>query len=123
MNKKNGLIVDDDGIRRWYVNGQLHRSDGPAVECADGHREWYVNGKRHREDGPAVEHANGIRLWWINGQLHREDGPAIEWADVNYYWYLHDQQLKFAKWIAQLNCSDRERLVFLLKYSHKESVA
>jgi hypothetical protein len=100
MNKKNGLFVDDDGNRNWYVNGLLHRSDGPAVERANGSCEW-----------------------WVNGQLHRSDGPAIEWANGGCEWWVNGQQLKFADWIGQLNCSDRERLVFLLKYSHKESVA
>jgi hypothetical protein len=28
----------------WYVNGKLHRTDGPAVECDDGAKSWYVNG-------------------------------------------------------------------------------
>jgi len=29
-------------------DGQLHRDDGPAVECANGAREWWVDGKRQR---------------------------------------------------------------------------
>jgi hypothetical protein len=122
MTQNNGLFVDEDGTREWYVNGLLHRTDGPAVEWADGDRYWYVNGKRHRSDGPAVERANGSCFWYVNGQLHRADGPAIEWPDDSCKWYLNGQQLTFSEWIAQLNCSDRERLVFLLKYSHKKSV-
>ena len=41
--------------KEWYLNGLLHREDGPAVEYADGDKYWYLNDKRHREDGPAVE--------------------------------------------------------------------
>jgi hypothetical protein len=122
MNKKNGLFVDEDGDRHWYLNGKRHRTDGPAVEYADGTRRWYVNDQLHRSDGPAIEWANGSRFWHVNGQLHRADGPAIEWADGTHEWWLNDQRLTFAKWICKLNCSDRERLVFVLKYSHKGSV-
>ena len=43
-----------------------------CTERADGTKEWWVNGKLHREDGPAVERADGSKAWWINGELHRE---------------------------------------------------
>ena len=26
------------------ANGQLHRVDGPAIECANGDKEWWING-------------------------------------------------------------------------------
>ena len=48
---------------------------------ANGDKFWYLNGKLHREDGPAIEHANGDKFWCLNDKLHREDGPAIELAD------------------------------------------
>ena len=35
----------DDGNKRWYLNGKIHREDGPAVERADGSKFWYLNGK------------------------------------------------------------------------------
>jgi hypothetical protein len=60
--------VDDNGDRFWYLNGQLHREDGPAVEYDNGTRQWYLNGKLHREDGPAIEYANGVRHWYLNGE-------------------------------------------------------
>ena len=43
--------------------GQLHREDGPAVECADGGYVWYRNGLRHRIDGPAYSGLDGISFW------------------------------------------------------------
>lgn len=52
--------------REWYLNGKIHREDGPAIECADGSKKWYLNGKRHRIDGPAVEYASGLKLWYID---------------------------------------------------------
>ena len=75
----------------WYLNGNLHREDGPAVECIDGEKEWWVNGKRHRVGGPAVEWAEGSKFWYLNNQRHREDGPAIERANGRKEWYLNDK--------------------------------
>jgi hypothetical protein len=45
---------------------------------ASGGKSWYLNGKLHREDGPAEEDTHGNKFWWLNGKLHREDGPAVE---------------------------------------------
>ena len=56
------------GTKEWWLNGKLHREDGPAVEGADGSKEWYLNGKRHREDGPAIEWDDGSKSWWLNGK-------------------------------------------------------
>jgi len=66
------VIVSDNGTREWYLNGNLHREDGPAVEYADGDRWWYLNGNLHREDGPAVEYADGDRYWYLNGVEYTE---------------------------------------------------
>jgi hypothetical protein len=82
-----------DGTREWWLNGQLHRTDGPAYEGANGSRVWWLNGQLHRTDGPAIELADGSRVWWLNGQLHRTDGPAIEWADGTREWYKNGKQL------------------------------
>jgi hypothetical protein len=51
---------------------------------------WYLNGKLHREDGPAViEHTSGTKWWYLKGKLHRKDGPAIEYMDGTKVWSLH----------------------------------
>ena len=60
--------VDTNGDKIWYLNGNLHREDGPAVEYANGDKIWYLNGNRHREDGPAIEYANGTKYWYLNGK-------------------------------------------------------
>ena len=60
-------VVSPNGDKRWYLNGQLHRVDGPAIERANGTREWWLNDKRHRTDGPAIERA-GYKSWWLNGK-------------------------------------------------------
>jgi antitoxin component YwqK of YwqJK toxin-antitoxin module len=64
------------------------------VECRTGRKGYYLNGKLHREDGPAFTEASGTKYWLANGKLHREDGPAIEYADDSKYhlcksWYLN----------------------------------
>ena len=59
--------IDNDSIH-WYLNGELHREDGPAIEYSDGEKSWYLNGERHRDDGPAIEWSNGYRVWYRNGE-------------------------------------------------------
>jgi len=51
----------------WYLNGERHREDGPAVEDDEGYKAWYLNGKRHRTDGPAYEETDGYKEWYLNG--------------------------------------------------------
>jgi hypothetical protein len=82
-----------DGDKYWYLNGELHREDGPAVEESDGSKNWWLNGELHREDGPAIEWANGDKSWYLNGKHHREDGPAIEWANGDKEWWLNGEDL------------------------------
>ena len=57
-----------NGDKHWYLEGKLHREDGPALECADGAKFWYLEGKLHREDGPALECADGYRAWYLRGK-------------------------------------------------------
>ena len=54
---------------KWYLNKEIHRVDGPAIDYTDGHKEWRINGKLHRVDGPALIHADGSIYWYINGEL------------------------------------------------------
>ena len=95
--KEYQVKVYDDRTAVWYLNGQCHREDGPAVEGADGYKAWWLNGKLHREDGPAVEGANGHKEWWVNSQRHREDGPAIEDANGFKGWWVNGQELTEAE--------------------------
>lgn len=62
-----------NGDKSWYLNGKLHREDGPAVECISGTKYWYLNGKLHREDGPAIEYAEGDKSWYLNGKEVTEE--------------------------------------------------
>ena len=84
-----GIIQYTNGAKEWYLNGKLHRTNGPAFEDADGYKTWYLNGEKHRTDGPAVEDADGYKAWYLNGKWHRTDGPAIEHADGDKHWFLN----------------------------------
>ncbi len=72
----------------YYYNeqNQLHREDGPAVECANGNKYWYQNDKCHRKNGPALEWANGDKVWYYNDELIGE-------SDKGY------SQEQFEKWL------------------------
>ena len=39
----------ENGYKEWFLNGELHREDGPAVEWNNGYKEWFLNGKFHTE--------------------------------------------------------------------------
>ena len=69
--------TDAYGTKSWYIQGKLHREDGPAIEYANGTKGWFINGKLHREDGPAIEYANGTKGWFINGE---EYSDVQKWA-------------------------------------------
>ena len=49
MFKTYKVRVYDNGTKRWYLDGQLHREDGPAIESTDGDRAWCLNGTEYTE--------------------------------------------------------------------------
>ncbi len=65
--------VHENGNKYWFLNGRLHREDGPAFEYARGHKVWYLNDKLHREDGPACEYYDGTKHWYLNGEELTEE--------------------------------------------------
>ena len=61
------IKINEFGTKRYYLNNQLHRADGPAIEWSNGDKVWYLHGKCHREDGPAIEYPSGSKVWYIGG--------------------------------------------------------
>ena len=110
------MKVDSDGTKDWYLHGELHREDGPAVERSDGSKFWYLNGKRHREDGPAIEYPNGEKQWYLNGKLHREDGPAVEYAGGTKRWFFNDEEVTWQQLFRNAN-GDLEKECRILTYA------
>lgn len=67
------VTISCNGSKRWYLDGKLHRVNGPATELNSGAKFWYRNGKLHREDGPAVECSGGTKEWWVNGNFIKKE--------------------------------------------------
>ena len=73
MNSQPVCEIDEEGNKEWFLNGELHREDGPAIEFANGSKAWYLHGKYHREDGPAYEGVSrlfttGWRKWYLEDE-------------------------------------------------------
>ena len=100
---KECYIVRRNGNTCYYKNGQLHRTDGPAVIYASGDQRWYQNGQYHRIDGPAVVFADGAQYWYQNGQRHRTDGPAVIYADGEQRWCLKGIHYTKEEWLIKRN--------------------
>ena len=96
------MTIDNFGNKRWFLNDELHREDGPAIEYKDGTKSWHLNGKLHREDGPAVEYADGTKSWYVRGTRHREDGPSFENVNGTKSWHLDDKQLSESEFRIQM---------------------
>jgi hypothetical protein len=47
---RDGLHINADGDKRWYLNDHLHRTDGPAVELANGNKRWCLNDHHYSFD-------------------------------------------------------------------------
>ena len=73
------LVIFPNGTKRWYLNNQLHREDGPAVEFFNGTKVWHLNGKYHREDGPAIELFDGNKTYCYNDEYFPSIKTNAEW--------------------------------------------
>ena len=62
-----GIIQNSISTKMWYLNGECHREDGPAIVFLNGENRWIKNGQLHREDGPAYECEDGDKIWYLNG--------------------------------------------------------
>jgi len=115
---KNGLNIEEDGTKRYYLNDELHREDGPACEHSNGIKSYWKNGKFHRDGGlPAIEYPNGDKSYLINGKYHREDGPAIEHKKGIFY-YLDGSDLEEQNYWKEIK--KRKSLGYILSNIKKE---
>ena len=62
-----------NGDKSWYLNGKLHREDGPAREYASGDKSWYLNGEELTE-----EEVMGIAKWVL-----AEEGVRVDNTEDN----------------------------------------
>ena len=85
LEQYNGVYdVDDYGIL-YYLNGNLHREDGPAAEYISGIKYWYINGKIHNLNGPACEWYDNIKFYYIEGKQYdtKEEFEAATYMYLN----------------------------------------
>ena len=47
--KTYNVTVSDNGTTCWFIDGKLHRTNGPAIEYADGSKKWWIDGKQLTE--------------------------------------------------------------------------
>jgi hypothetical protein len=113
MSDQPKMKVHPNGTKEWRLNGNRHRTDGPAFEGADGSKMWHLNGKLHRTDGPAIEWADGSKQWHLNGNLHRTDGPAWERADGSKEWWLNSEQVSWREVYRQGNDPEIELRILI----------
>ena len=57
---------------RHYFNskGEIHRTNGPAIIYHEGnfwHKTYFLHGNFHRKDGPAIENSRGHKEYWYYG--------------------------------------------------------
>lgn len=81
----NGILTKSfrDGIKKYFdEQGCPHRNgDKPAKIYSDGKVEYYLHGDLHRENGPAIV-TSDTQIWCQFGLVHRSDGPAVIIGDT-----------------------------------------
>jgi len=70
--------VYDSGNKYWYLDGKLHREDGPAIEFSYGANEWYLYGKFLTE----AEHKAATSKHTCEGKIVEIDGKKYQLKEV-----------------------------------------
>ena len=118
--------------QEWYVNGERHRTDGPAgfilfINMPGSHNQsihgtlnwrkhWNLNGVDHREDGPSHITSKGYISYSVNGQLHRTDGPAVIDENGQVSWCLNGETVTLDEFLNQATISGEEKVQLKLEY-------
>jgi hypothetical protein len=83
---KNGKHVDIFGDKLWYLNGKLHREDGPAWECTNRAKYWYLNDKQ-LETIPKYVLANYMKANNLTlAHLLTDPDPIVRESASRYKW-------------------------------------
>ena len=87
MADKSTMEVDDWSNKYWYLNDELHREDGPAVEYADGNKYWWLNGKPVTEEevmgNNNKDNVKNLITKSDGGPSSYYDMPFQEWMTLN----------------------------------------
>ena len=81
--KEYTVKVYNDGTKYWYLNGNLHREDGPAIEYPDGYKEWYLNGKEYTEAQWKKEIVKIKNKNSCDGRIVEIDGKKYKLIETN----------------------------------------
>ena len=99
-------LIDLKNKKNWYLNYQIHREKGPAIEYENGNNYWYFEGKLHRKENLPASIIDGKNNYFLNGEQyhlqengtreffdfygrrHRVNGPAIEYSNGDEEWWL-----------------------------------
>lgn len=70
--------IKRDNVTFILENGLLHNTLGPAVFSDDlNYKEWYINGVLHRENGPAaiffLPQNEVLNKWYFEGKQYTEE--------------------------------------------------
>jgi len=62
--------------------GRTHCEDGPAVIFSSGRKDWFIHGDRHRNDGPAIEQndQHDIDVYYLHGYRFYDNKSEWEWC-------------------------------------------
>lgn len=108
--------ITENGSEWWWLDGKLHREDGPARLHVTGEYVWWLNGEMHRVGGPAVKSIS-VEWYYFKGQKHRVDGPAYITYDGKIAWYLYDTYYStFTKWLKHTPLDEEQKLMLKLMY-------
>jgi hypothetical protein len=67
---------DTNDFKIYLSNGQMIKIDS----C--GGKGWFLNGEHHLEDGPALEYDGGTKVWCQNNIVHKieyKDSKTCRW--------------------------------------------
>ena len=78
LNNEPVMETDGYGNKRWYLNDQLHREDGPAIEYANGAEYWYLNDEEVTEE----EHKKRTSKATCSGKVVEIDGIKYELKEI-----------------------------------------
>jgi hypothetical protein len=68
------------GNKFWYLNEQLHREDGPAIEYADGRKCWCLDGVEYTKSEYKAEMER--RKDTCNGKIVTIEGKQYELTEI-----------------------------------------
>ena len=77
--EKGRLVFARDLKELWKdKKGSFHRLHGPAITHPNGDMSWYIHGQRHRDDGPAIYWPERkIEVWYKDGKKYQPSAHEL----------------------------------------------